>query len=66
MSLGVYRHNDYTTTTNTAEEEALLQDFRAILEGGGSTVTVVPEIQRLKFAKNFWNLAFASFATLTR
>jgi len=66
VSLGVYRHNDYTTTTNTAEEEAPLQDFAAMLEKGGSTVTVVPEIQRVKFAKNFWNLAFASFATLTR
>lgn len=66
LILGAYRHNDYTTTTNTAEEEAILQDFGTMLKDGGSTVTVVPEIQRLKFAKNFWNLAFASFATLTR
>ena len=58
-----------------------------MLEAGGSTVDLVPEIQRVKFTKNFWsvlcaplasnhsqghyyswirNLAFASFATLSR
>jgi 2-dehydropantoate 2-reductase len=63
--LGAYRHQDYTTAVNTAEEEDLLQDFARIIEGGGGTVSVVPEIQRTKFAKNFWNLTFASFATLT-
>ena len=36
-----------------------------MIEGGGGTVTVVPEIQRTKFAKNFWNITFATFATLT-
>ena len=65
MTLGVYRHMDCTTEENTPEESALLQDFGAILETGGTTLTIVPEIQRMKFAKNFWNIAFASFATLT-
>lgn len=27
-------------------------------------MTIVPEIQRVKFAKNLWNLSFASVATL--
>lgn len=64
--MGVYRHKNYTTTKNTPAEEALLQDFGGILAKGGTTTAVVPEIQRMKFAKNFWNVAFASFATLTR
>ncbi|KAH9474630.1 putative transporter [Psilocybe cubensis] len=66
LSLGVYRHEDRTTTTNTAEEAALLDGIGHILEAGGSTISVVPEIQRVKFKKNFWNVAFSSFATLTR
>ncbi|KAF8805558.1 6-phosphogluconate dehydrogenase C-terminal domain-like protein [Phlegmacium glaucopus] len=64
--LGVYRYKDYTTTMNTPEESQLLQDFGNILETGGSDVRIVPEIQRMKFAKNSWNVAFSSFATLTR
>jgi len=63
--LGVYRYKDYTTTTNTPEESQLLQDFGNILETGGSDIRIVPEVQRMKFAKNFWNVAFSSFATLT-
>ncbi|KAF8065232.1 ketopantoate reductase PanE/ApbA C terminal-domain-containing protein [Lyophyllum atratum] len=33
---------------------------------GGSDVTIVPEVQRCKFAKNFWNVGFSSFSTLTQ
>ncbi|KAL1760776.1 ketopantoate reductase PanE/ApbA-domain-containing protein [Schizophyllum commune] len=65
VTLGIYRHNDFTTTTNTPAEQALLDDLANMLLKGGSTVTVVPEIQRKKFAKNFWNVGFSSFATLT-
>ncbi|KAF9029525.1 6-phosphogluconate dehydrogenase C-terminal domain-like protein [Hymenopellis radicata] len=65
-TLGIYRHRNYTTTVNTAEEEALLQDIGAIFKAGGSEVTLVPEIQRKKFSKNFWNVAFSSLATLTQ
>lgn len=25
---------------------------------------IVPEMQRMKFSKNFWNISFSSFATL--
>jgi 2-dehydropantoate 2-reductase len=65
VTLGVYRHMDRTTEVNTPEESALLKDFGSILEAGGTTLTIVPEIQRMKFAKNIWNVVFASFATLT-
>ena len=55
---------DRTTEANTLEELALLQDFGTMLETGGTTLTIVPEIQRMKFAKNVWNVAIASFSTL--
>ena len=63
VSLGIYRP-DYTITTNTSSEETILTEFCNMLEKGGSTVKVVPEIQRVKFAKNFWNLSFSTIATL--
>ncbi|KAG6884814.1 hypothetical protein C0993_008033 [Termitomyces sp. T159_Od127] len=66
LIIGVYRHNDFTTVTNTAAEAALLEDLSAILTAGGTSVTIVPEVQRQKFSKNFWNVAFSSCATLTR
>ncbi|KAF9011907.1 ketopantoate reductase PanE/ApbA-domain-containing protein [Cyathus striatus] len=65
VQLGVHRHKDFTTVTNTPDELALLQDLGHILKKGGSTVTIFPEIQRMKFSKNLWNLVFASYATLT-
>ncbi|PPR00951.1 hypothetical protein CVT24_000258 [Panaeolus cyanescens] len=64
--LGVYRHNDRLTSTNTPEELELLNGFSKLIESGGSTVAIVPEIQRVKFAKNFWNVAFSGMATLTQ
>jgi 2-dehydropantoate 2-reductase len=62
----MYRFNDFTTEQNSPDEAAILKDIGSILEAGGSTITIVPEIQRMKFAKNFWNVGFSSFATLTR
>lgn len=61
----MYRHGDHLTTANTEEESAILRDFGSILEAGGTELTIVPEIQRHKFAKTFWNIAFSSFSTLT-
>lgn len=61
----MYRYNDFTTQVNTPNEAALLEDVGGILSAGGSTITIVPEIQRTKFTKNFWNVAFSSFPTLT-
>lgn len=51
--------------SNTEEECAILHDFGDMLAAGGSDLTIVPEIQRHKFAKTFWNIAFSSFSTLT-
>jgi len=65
VTLGVYRHEDHLTTTNKPVEKALLDDFGGMLEKGGTTLTIVPEIQRMKFAKNLWNVAFSSLSTLT-
>jgi hypothetical protein len=62
----MYRYNDFTTEKNSPREAAILEDLGSILEAGGSTITIVPEIQRKKFSKNFWNVAFSSFSTLTR
>ncbi|KAE9390643.1 6-phosphogluconate dehydrogenase C-terminal domain-like protein [Gymnopus androsaceus JB14] len=47
------------------KETAILDGIASILAKGGSTVSVVPEIQRKKFSKNFWNVAFSASATLT-
>ena len=66
IALGVYRHNDFTTTVNSAQESALLADFGNVLEIGGSTINIVPEIQWMKSIKNTWNVAFSSVSTLTR
>ncbi|KAF5325539.1 hypothetical protein D9619_009858 [Psilocybe cf. subviscida] len=66
LALGVYRHENYTATENSPEEASLLQDIGNILEKGGATISIVPEIQRVKFSKNFWNVAFSSIATLTQ
>ncbi|KAF5384096.1 hypothetical protein D9615_003263 [Tricholomella constricta] len=66
VTLGMYRFNDFTTNTNTPLEAAILEEIARILEAGGSEVTIVKEVQRIKFAKNFWNVAFSSFATLTQ
>ncbi|KAG6876980.1 hypothetical protein C0992_011163 [Termitomyces sp. T32_za158] len=66
LIIGVYRHNDFTTVTNTPAEAALLEDLKDILTAGGTSVTIASEVQRQKFSKNFWNVAFSSYSTLTR
>ncbi|KAG6907599.1 hypothetical protein DXG01_008217 [Tephrocybe rancida] len=65
VSIGMYRHNDFTTDINTPTEAAILEDLSTILTAGGSEVQAVPEVQRKKFSKNFWNVVFSSFSTLT-
>ncbi|KAG5645155.1 hypothetical protein DXG03_006779 [Asterophora parasitica] len=44
----------------------ILEGIGQILSAGGTELTIVGEVQRLKFAKNFWNVSFSSFATLTQ
>ncbi|KAG2062479.1 hypothetical protein BDR04DRAFT_1123914, partial [Suillus decipiens] len=58
IAIGMYRHGDHLT--------AILTDLGAMLETGGSEVTIAAEIQRKKFAKTFWNVTFSSFSTLIR
>ncbi|KAG1721235.1 ketopantoate reductase PanE/ApbA-domain-containing protein [Suillus paluster] len=65
LTIGMYRHGDHLTTTNSPEEYAILADFGTMLEAGGSEAIIVTEIQRKKFAKTMWNIAFSSFSTLT-
>ncbi|OCB89458.1 6-phosphogluconate dehydrogenase C-terminal domain-like protein [Sanghuangporus baumii] len=64
--MGLYKHGNFTNVSQTPEEIELLNDFGGMLIAGGSEVTLVPEIQRHRFRKNFWNLAFSSVATLSR
>jgi hypothetical protein len=61
--MGIYRP-DCTITTNTVAEELILAEFYNMLEKGGSTVKIVPEIQRVKFIKNLWNVSFSAITTL--
>lgn len=63
--MGIHRPDDYTTTQNSEAEQAILDDFGSILKDGGSDVTIVPEIQRVKYRKNMWNVVLAGVATLT-
>ncbi|KAK2460801.1 hypothetical protein APHAL10511_007271 [Amanita phalloides] len=65
ICLGIYRFDDMTTSTNTPEENALLEEVNEMLLAGGSDAIVVPQIQWAKFKKNFWNVAFSSIATLS-
>ncbi|KAL1731055.1 hypothetical protein EV714DRAFT_272163 [Schizophyllum commune] len=64
--LGMYRYEDYTTTVNSPEEQVVLDDLSGILTAGGSSVELVTEIQRRKYAKNMLNINFAGYACLTR
>ncbi|TDL20514.1 6-phosphogluconate dehydrogenase C-terminal domain-like protein [Rickenella mellea] len=67
VTIGVYKPSDDLSDTSMPPEDArLLEDFGGMLRAGGTEVTIVPEIQSIKFRKNFWNLAFSSIATLTR
>ncbi|VDB96673.1 unnamed protein product [Peniophora sp. CBMAI 1063] len=66
MSLGVYRYDDYTSATNSPQETSILEPFASMITEGGSSATIVPDIQRVKFNKNFWNVAFSSTVALTR
>lgn len=54
VSIGLYKPGNYSDTSQSPEEIQLLEDMGGMLEAGGSTVTLAPEIQRLKYTKNFW------------
>lgn len=63
--MGWYRHNIYIPIKNTPEEDTWINELATIVQRGGGLVDVVQEIQRQKFRKNFWNIAFSSWSTLT-
>ncbi|THH07907.1 hypothetical protein EW145_g3063 [Phellinidium pouzarii] len=65
LVVGLYKPGNYTDESQTTEEVALLEDVGKMLKAGGSEVMLVPEIQRHRFKKNFWNLCFSSIATLS-
>ncbi len=64
--MGIFRRTNLTATENTPAEAALLDELAGLLRAGGSQVTVVPEIQRVKFAKNMWNAVLGASAALAR
>ncbi|KAI0782925.1 6-phosphogluconate dehydrogenase C-terminal domain-like protein [Abortiporus biennis] len=65
ISMGIYRPTP-NITTNTPEETAVLKEFGDMFNGGGTEISIVPEIQRVKFMKNVWNSVFGPVATLSR
>lgn len=60
----------YRTTpnilTNSPEETNPLTSLGNILKAGGTEVNIVPEIHRVKFEKNIWNVTLGSATVLTR
>lgn len=54
VDAGLYKPGNYVDTSQSDEEVALLKDIGGLLKDGGSDVTLVPEIQRSRFKKNFW------------
>ncbi len=58
MHIGMYKPGETQATATEfrdEEEKATLDDIAELLkEGGSAEVTVVPEVQRVKFRKNFW------------
>ncbi|KAL0566000.1 hypothetical protein V5O48_016019 [Marasmius crinis-equi] len=65
LVIGAFRPGTVTITNNDAEETEILNELKGILEAGGGTVEIVPEIQRRKLEKNMLNLGFATLATLS-
>ncbi|KIY70723.1 6-phosphogluconate dehydrogenase C-terminal domain-like protein [Cylindrobasidium torrendii FP15055 ss-10] len=63
--IGFHRPNDYLTATNTADEQATLDDLTNILKTGGSDARGVPDIPRYKFHKNVGNCTLVSTTVLT-
>ena len=54
MSLGIYRPPTDPRKINSKDETAILDDFASILRDGKGGVTIVDEIQSVKYAKNYW------------
>ncbi|KAH9893648.1 6-phosphogluconate dehydrogenase C-terminal domain-like protein [Cubamyces lactineus] len=64
VHMGIHRPPTSTTTTADAAHPAHLTEFARMLSAGGSDVTLVPEIQRVKYTKNLWNAVLGASAAL--
>ncbi|CAL1713237.1 unnamed protein product [Somion occarium] len=65
VQMGICRSTP-NVVANTPEEIAILTQFGDILQAGGTDLSIVPEIQRIKFEKNIWNCVFGPAAVLAR
>lgn len=54
LDIGIYRPTP-NILTNTPEETSILTSIGDVFKAGGTTINIVPEIQRVKFEKNIWN-----------
>lgn len=58
MHIGMYKPDEIqisSTGFRDEEEKATLDEIAELMKAGGSAeVTVVSEVQRIKFRKNFW------------
>ena len=52
--MGMYKPENFTDTKYQPGELEILEEFGNVLRTGGAELTIVPEIQRVKFRKNFW------------
>ncbi|KIJ37084.1 hypothetical protein M422DRAFT_69495 [Sphaerobolus stellatus SS14] len=66
LSAGIYRPSFSPDVKNSPEEALILQEFAALFKGTDNKVTVLDEVQRVKFKKNFWNAGLGSSSALTR
>ncbi|GAA5911821.1 hypothetical protein JCM8208_002447 [Rhodotorula glutinis] len=48
------------------EGKRRLQTFADLVNNGGGTATVVPDIQAERYSKNLWNAAWSSLCTMSR
>lgn len=63
VTLGLYHPSHQPTSSPSTN--ALLDQLNTLLSTGGTQTTLTPSIQRVKFAKNLWNIGFAATCTLT-
>lgn len=54
-----------TSSTSVSPLPLAITELHEMLSRGGADCTLVPSIYPLKFAKNFWNIAWSSTTTLT-
>ncbi|KAI0324211.1 6-phosphogluconate dehydrogenase C-terminal domain-like protein [Cubamyces sp. BRFM 1775] len=73
VHMGIYRPSTQPGNSSTTSPPATdaqpepaphLAEFARMLSAGGSDVTLVPEIQRVKFTKNLWNAVLGASAAL--